>query len=110
MLLPESNLAWADAGYGNRHSYTVELAESDQIKYQSNSPYFDVVGSEAVLKADIFRSYNTAVIRVAELCIKWGWNPTEKLPNGLHRVYSHKEAHTKGLASLGKIWSYHGWI
>jgi len=98
ILLPEDNLAWADAGYGNQHSYTMELAESDQMEYIPNSADY-IVKDEAILKEDIFRVYNTAVVRVAELCIKWGFDPSEKLTNGLHRVYSHKEAHTKGLAS-----------
>ena len=24
-ILPDDNVAWADAGYGNQHSYTIEL-------------------------------------------------------------------------------------
>lgn len=109
-LLPENNLAWADAGYGNQHSYTIEIAESDQIKYTSGANF--TVKNESILKADVYRGYNTAVAYVAKKCLEYGLNPTSKLKNGLHVVYSHKEAHAKGLASNhgdpDHIWSRYG--
>lgn len=109
-LLPENNLAWADAGYGNQHSYTIEIAESDQIKYTGGAN-FDVK-NEKILKADVYRGYNTAVAYVAQKCLEYGLNPTSKLKNGLYVVYSHKEAHAKGLASNhgdpDHIWSRYG--
>ena len=109
-ILPEENLAWADAGYGNQHSYTVEIAESDQIRYTGGAAF--TVKNETILKADVYRGYNTAVAYVAQKCLEYGLTPTDKLKNGLHVVYTHKEAHARGLASNhgdpDHIWSRYG--
>ncbi len=96
-LLPKDNVAWADAGYGNNHSYTIEMAESGYMKYVSGANF--TITNEAKFKADIKRGYDTMVQYVAQLCREFGFDPTHKLPNGLHRVYSHDEARQKGLAS-----------
>lgn len=110
-LLPWDNLAWADAGYGNQHSYAIEIAESDQMTYYPNSAEYRV-DNQAVFKADVYRGYNTAVVYVAKKCMEFGFDPMDKLPNGLHRVYSHQEANKKGLASAhvdpAHIWSRFG--
>lgn len=105
-LLPDDNTAWADAGYGNKHSITVELMESDYIKYTSGANY-TVTNSEK-FKNDILRAYKTAVEFFAMKCKEYGWKPTEKLGNGLYRVYSHNEARKLGLAS-GHVDPDHVW-
>lgn len=97
-ILPKDNEVWADAGYGNKHSYAIEIAESDYMKYKANSAEYTVTNRERFL-ADIQRGYNTAVFYVAKKCAEYGFNPQDKLANGLHRVYSHQEANALGLAS-----------
>lgn len=110
-LLPDDNTAWADAGYGNRHSITVELMESDYMRYTTGTANYTVT-NDAKFKADIMRAYNTAVEFFAMKCKEYGWNPMDRLPNGLHRVYSHNEARAKGLASShvdpDHVWSQLG--
>lgn len=98
VLLPDDNVAWADAGYGNNHSYTVEVAESDHMKYKENSASYTVLDA-ARFEEDIRRGYATAVVFVAMKCLAYGFNPQKKLKNGLHQVYSHQEANRLGLAS-----------
>lgn len=105
-LLPDDNTAWADAGYGNRHSITVELMESDSIKYTSGADY--KVTNNTKFKEDVLRAYKTAVEFFAMKCKEYKWNPTEMLENGLHRVYSHNEARKLGLAS-GHVDPDHIW-
>ena len=75
-ILPDDNVAWADAGYGNNHSFS--------------------------------RGYNTAVKYTAYLCNKFKFNPMDKLPNGLYRVYSHNEGRLKGVSS-GHVDPTHLW-
>ena len=96
-ILPDDNVCWADAGYGNNHSYTFEICESDYMRYGSGAS-FTVTNQEKFL-ADVWRGYNTAVKYTAQKCQDFGFMPTDKLANGLHRVYSHNEARTLGLAS-----------
>lgn len=98
VLLPDDNVAWADAGYGNNHSYTIEVAESDYMKYKPNSASYSVTDA-AKFEADIRRGYATAVQFVAMKCAEFGFTPQKKLKNGLHQVYSHQEANALGLAS-----------
>ena len=105
-LLPDDNTAWADAGYGNRHSITVELMESDSIKYTSGANY--TVTNSSKFKEDVLRAYKTAVEFFAMKCKEYKLNPTERLENGLHRVYSHNEARKLGLAS-GHVDPDHIW-
>ena len=97
-ILPRDNIAWADGGYGNQHSYTIEVCESDFMKYLPNSANYTITNNERFL-ADILRGYDNAVRYVALKCKEFGFNPTDKLPNGLYRVYSHQEANERGLAS-----------
>lgn len=97
-ILPRDNIAWADGGYGNQHSYTIEVCESDFMKYLPNSANYTITNNERFL-ADILRGYDNAVRYVALKCKEFGFNPTDKLPNGLYRVYSHQEANAKGLAT-----------
>lgn len=97
-ILPDKNVTWADGGYGNNHSITVEICESDYMKYKPNSASYDITDNARFI-ADITRGYNNAVEYVALKCKEYGFDPEEKLSNGLYRVYSHQEAHELGLAS-----------
>lgn len=110
-FLPDNRRPWADAGYGNNNSIAVELMESDYMKYTGGANY--TVTNEAKFKADITRAYNTAVEFFAMKCKEYGWNPQEKMANGLHRVYSHDEGRRLGLSSAHvdptHIWNRYGW-
>lgn len=96
-ILPDGNVAWADAGYGNNHSFTFEIAESDYMRYTGGANF--VITNQAKFLEDVRRGYNAAVKYTAYLCKKFGFNPTDKLSNGLYRVYSHNEGRLKGLSS-----------
>lgn len=96
-ILPDDNTVRADAGYGNHHSFTFEIAESDYMRYTSGANY-TITNREKFL-ADVWRGYLTAVEYAAMKCEKFGFNPLEMMPNGLHRVYSHDEGRQKGLSS-----------
>lgn len=96
-LLPEDYYSWADAGYGNRNLITIEIAESDFIKYTGGANY--TVTNEENFKRDIFRGYDTAVQLCAEICKRHKWNPKAKLPSGLYLISSHDEGRRAGLSS-----------
>ncbi len=96
-ILPEDNVVWADGGYGNHHSFTFEVAESDYMRYTSGANY--VVTDQAKFLADVRRGYNTAVKYTAKKCKKFGFDPRKKLSNGLHVVYSHNEGRIAGVSS-----------
>lgn len=96
-LLPEDYYTWADAGYGNRNLITIEICESDYIKYTGGANY--TITDEAKFKADIMRGYNTAVLLCADICKRYGWDPTAKLPSGLYLISSHDEGRQAGLSS-----------
>lgn len=96
-ILPDDNVAWADAGYGNNHSFTIEIAESDYMRYTGGANY--IVTNQDKFEKDIKKGYAVAVEYVADLCKKFGFDPEDKLQNGLCRVYSHREANLFGLAS-----------
>lgn len=106
-ILPDGNVCWADAGYGNNHSFTFEIAESDYMRYSSGANFS--ITNKAGFLADVTRGYNTAVKYVAYLCKKFGFNPKEKLSNGLYRVYSHNEGRILGLSS-GHVDPTHLWL
>ena len=96
-LLPEDYYSWADAGYGNRNLITIEIAESDFIKYTGGANY--TVTNEENFKRDIFRGYDTAVQLCAEICKRHKWNPKAKLASGLYLISSHDEGRRAGLSS-----------
>lgn len=96
-MLPEDYYSWADAGYGNRNLITIEIAESDFIKYTGGANY--VVTNEENFKRDIFRGYDTAVQLCAEICKRHKWNPKAKLASGLYLISSHDEGRRAGLSS-----------
>lgn len=97
-ILPDTNITWADKGYGNDHSFTIEVAESDYMRYRPDSASYDITDKTRFIQ-DVRRGYNTYVLYVAKKCIQFGLYPLDKLPNGLYKVYSHAEAAKKGLAS-----------
>lgn len=96
-FLPDNYKSWADAGYGNNNSITVELMESDCMKYGSGANF--TVTDTATFKKNIMTAYNTAVEFFALKCREYGWDPEEKMSNGLHRVFSHDEGRILGLSS-----------
>lgn len=106
-FLPENVRSWADAGFGNNNLITIEICESDYIKYTSGTSY--KVLNDAKFKADILRGYNTAVLLCADICSRHGWNPTTKLANGLYLISSHDEGRRAGVSSAhvdpAHIWS-----
>ncbi len=110
-FLPDNRRSWADGGVGNNNSITVELMESDYMKYTGGANY--TVTNEAKFKADVTRAYNTAVQFFALKCKEYGWNPQEKMSNGLYRVYSHDEGRRAGLSTNHvdptHIWNRYGW-
>lgn len=97
-LLPENRRSWADAGFGNNSSITVELMETDGILYTGNGAKYLTVSINDAMR-HIQTAYTTAVELFADICTRHGWSPSDRLPNGLHRVYSHQEAAQLGLAS-----------
>jgi hypothetical protein len=73
-FLPDNWRAYADMGFGNGNLITVELMESDYMKYTGNGANYTVINEEK-FKADIIRAYNTAVEFFAIKCKEYGWNP-----------------------------------
>lgn len=96
-LLPENFRSGADGGFGNGNLITVELMESDYMKYTSGASF--VITNQTKFLEDILRSYNTAVKFFAVKCLEHNWNPLAKLPNGLHVVSSHDEGRRLGLST-----------
>lgn len=95
--LPESTRAWADGGFGNNNLITIEICESDFIKYTGGANY-TVLDSKR-FKEDILRGYATAVLLCADICSRFGWNPMDKLSNGLYLISSHDEGREKGVST-----------
>lgn len=96
-LLPEDVYSWADAGFGNRNLITIEIAESDFIKYTGGANY--TVTNLENFKRDIYRGYDTAVELCAEICKRRKWDPKKKLSSGLYLISSHDEGRRAGLSS-----------
>lgn len=96
-LLPENVRSWADAGYGNNNLITIEICESDHMEYTSGASY--KITNESKFKEDLLRGYNTAVLLCADICNRYGWNPTAKLTNGLYLISSHDEGRRLGVSS-----------
>ena len=104
--LPEEVRSWADAGYGNNNLITFEICESDYIRYTGGANY--TVLNTSCFKADILRGYKTAILLCADICRRYGWNPTDKLPNGLYVISSHDEGRRLGVSS-GHVDPTHIW-
>ena len=96
--LPEEYYSWADAGYGNRNLITFEICESDYITYEDGTANYKIT-DEAKFKADIMRGYQTAVELCADICKRYGWDPQDKLENGLNLISSHDEGRRAGVSS-----------
>lgn len=96
-LLPEEMRSWADAGWGNNNLISIEICESDYISYTGGANYD--VNNEEKFKADILRGYNTAILLCARICKERGWDPLEKLGNGMYLISSHNEGRLAGLSS-----------
>ena len=105
-MLDESVYTWADAGYGNRNLITIEIAESDFMKYTTGASY--KVTNPKLFKADIIRGYETAVLLCAQICKRYKWNPMSKLASGLYLISSHNEGRMAGLSS-GHVDPDHVW-
>lgn len=110
-FLPDNRRSWGDGGFGNGNLITVELMESDYMKYTGGANY--TVSNEAKFKADVTRAYKTAVAFFALKCKEYGWNPTAKLSNGLYVVSSHDEGRRAGVSTAHvdptHIWDRYGW-
>ena len=110
-FLPDNRRSWGDGGFGNGNLITVELMESDYMKYTGGANY--TVSNEAKFKADVTRAYKTAVAFFALKCKEYGWNPTAKLSNGLYVVSSHDEGRRAGVSTAHvdptHIWNRYGW-
>lgn len=96
-LLPEETYTWADAGFGNKNLITVEICESDHMKYTSGASY--KITNESKFKEDLLRGYHTAVLLCADICSRYGWDPMARLSNGLHLISSHDEGRRAGVSS-----------
>lgn len=96
-LVDESVYTWADGGYGNRNLITIEIAESDFMRYTVGANY--VVTDQKKFKTDIIRGYETAVELCASICKRRKWDPLSKLPSGLYLISSHNEGRAAGLST-----------
>ena len=96
-FLPENFRSWADAGYGNNNLISIEMMESDYMKYSGGADY--TVTNQAKFQQNIQCSYRGCVELVASICLERGWNPNAKLASGLHLVSSHQEGYEAGLSS-----------
>lgn len=96
-FLPDNRRSWADGGFGNNNLITVELMESDFMRYTGGANY--VITNDAKFRSNITTAYNTAVQFFAQKCKQYGWNPLEKMSNGLYRVSSHDEGRRLGLST-----------
>lgn len=96
-FLPDSYRSWADGGFGNNYLITVELMESDSMRYTSGANF--TVTDEARFRADITRAYRTAVAFFAQKCMEYGWKPTDRLSNGLYVISSHNEGRLAGVST-----------
>ena len=88
--LPWNHRGWHAGGSANNTHIGIEMCEPACIKYTGGSSFncSDIATARAVVK----RTYEAAVELFAMLCKEYGLNP-------LTDIISHKEGHTKGIAS-----------
>ena len=88
--LPWNFRGWHAGGDANNTHVGVEMTEPDCIKYTGGSSFTcsDLVKAQAQVKG----TYETAVKLFAQLCTQYGLDP-------MTAIISHKEGHSKGLAS-----------
>lgn len=108
--LPESTRCWGDGGWGNDNLISFEICESDYMKYTGGANY--VITDEKKFKEDILRGYATSVLLCADICRRYGWNPKDKLDNGMYLISSHDEGRIAGLSTAhvdpSHIWPQFG--
>lgn len=95
--LPLNFRGWHGGGSSNNTHVGVEMCESKYIRYlvpgdAGYSPGKFTVLDKAKAQADCKRCYNTAVELYASICKQYNLNP-------LTDICSHKEGHSKGIAS-----------
>lgn len=88
--LPWNHRGWHAGGSANNTYIGVEMCEPACISYTSGSGF--TCSDMADAKATAKRTYEAAVELFAMLCKQYGLNP-------LTDIVSHKEGHTKGIAS-----------
>lgn len=88
--LPWNHRGWHAGGAANNTHIGVEMCEPACIKYTGGSSFS--CSDTATAKAVANRTYSAAVELFAMLCKEYGLNP-------LTDIISHREGHTKGIAS-----------
>ena len=88
--LPWNHRGWHGGGSSNNTHIGVEMCEPACIKYTGGSSF--TCSDTATAKACVKRTYEAAVELFAMLCKQYGLNP-------LTDIVSHREGHTKGIAS-----------
>ena len=88
--LPWNHRGWHGGGKCNDTHIGVEMCEPSNIKYTNGTKITctDKVKARAVVQ----RTYDTAVVLFAHLCVKYSLDP-------MTDIISHKEGGTKGIAS-----------
>ena len=88
--LPWNHRGWHGGGKCNDTHIGVEMCEPSNIKYTNGTKITctDKVKARAVVQ----RTYDTAVVLFAHLCVKYNLDP-------MTDIISHKEGGTKGIAS-----------
>ena len=95
--MPENIRSWADGGYGNDNLISMEICESNYMEYIGGASFR--ITNQEKFKTQVLIAYNTAVLLCAKICKERGWNPTDKLPSGLHLISSHDEGRRAGLST-----------
>ena len=90
--LPWNHRGWHAGGAANNTHIGVEMCEPACIKYTGGASF--TCSDTATAKACATRTYEAAVELFAMLCQKYNLNP---LADGV--IISHKEGHTRGVAS-----------
>ena len=90
--LPWDRRGWHGGGACNNTHIGVEMCEPDCIKYVGGATF--VCSDEDAARVVVKRTYEAAVELFAYLCKEYGLDP---LADGV--VISHKEGHSKGIAS-----------
>lgn len=90
--MPWNFRAWHCGGSANNTHVGVEMTEPAEITYTGGSRFTVSEKDRAAAVRQVRGTYNTAVELFAMLCKEYGINP-------MTGIISHKEGHSKGLAS-----------
>ena len=90
--LPWNHRGWHGGGSSNNTHIGVEMCEPASIKYTSGANF--AVNNKEDAVAVVTRTYKSAVELFAKLCKDFNLDPM-----GKNVILSHKEGHTKGIAS-----------